>query len=86
MSYSMIYPQKDVPSSLRSQSLQIAITFKQIGLCDLITPLSLISWKGGTSQRSYMTFSKVDSRVSTFSAVHSSFFFKPSDLTLVTGF
>lgn len=47
----MIYPQKDVPSSLRCQSLQTAITFKQIGLCDLITPLSLISWKGGTSQR-----------------------------------
>ena len=39
----MIYPQKDVPSSLRSQSLQITITFKQIGLCDLIAPLSLIS-------------------------------------------
>lgn len=53
----MIYPQKDVPSSLRSQSLQTAITFKQIGLCDLITPLSLISWKGGMCfQSSYMTF------------------------------
>lgn len=40
----MIYPQKDVPSSLRSQSLQITmITVKEFSLCDLITPLPLIS-------------------------------------------